>query len=608
MSLPSHESGHEEFRVSLEDIHREIKELRAGQLQRNEQMDQLLAGVQLLIDFVRLRPVRPPTNKMGKSDVELEIETPTSSKNLHPAEGVLKSAEVHGVQSAQSQSAQTPKKAKKVRRESDVSADSHRSMFDFKRGISGSAGVGSSNIPELCDLEKEMLRQASSSSHLQPASFGRPAFGSKASRVQDEAAASAPPAQLESVVTLPQSEPPNLQVSKAHTGSGPLMTRRGSRLHSLTRESQAHILSLSSARESVCNIFVEQIGVSLWLKWSNLTSFAIVLMCLCYLVLSVICIWGSQASSQQWTALSLLVFSTVAVLLLQLVKRSLRSPDLNMAVQKLDLFVQNCGKGLDWDSIAARYWYRFLALWLVVVVAFMVQQVLEAWMTHASAHADGLAHSYGLELSGNHLLNLKAIVGVILFAVSSAVVMDGAYFQFNLLLGLGKTLDCWCADILQSPDFNSGRESWNALQALLRCVGREITPCFTALNLLGYVGFIAALAGCFTLLLDDVEGAVLFLSEFALLPLVYLFYLSARLFAKGASLSEKCHQIPAFVNQLPGEGADADRQYLVQYISASAAGFIVHGVSLSQSQFLKQMHFLTAVFSGFAGILLRRYL
>ena len=104
------------------------------------------------------------------------------------------------------------------------------------------------------------------------------------------------------------------------------------------------------------------------------------------------------------------------------------------------------------------------------------------------------------------------------------------------------------------------------------------------------------------------KGSVVALHETALLPFVYLFYLSARLFAKGAFLSEKCRQIPAFVNQLSGEGADADRQYLVHFISDSAAGFIVHGVTLSQSVFLKQMHFLTAVVSGFAGVLMRRYL
>eukprot|EP00438_Fugacium_kawagutii_P002403 Skav210788 [mRNA] locus=scaffold275:144939:145168:+ [translate_table: standard] len=67
MSVGSHESGHEQSRVSLEDIHREIKELRAGQLQRNQQMDQILSGVQLLIDFVQLGPMRPPPPKIGKS-------------------------------------------------------------------------------------------------------------------------------------------------------------------------------------------------------------------------------------------------------------------------------------------------------------------------------------------------------------------------------------------------------------------------------------------------------------------------------------------------------------------------------------------------------------
>ena len=47
-------------------------------------------------------------------------------------------------------------------------------------------------------------------------------------------------------------------------------------------------------------------------------------------------IFGLQLAGEQWTALSLLLFSIVAILLLQLVKRSLRSADLNMALLKLD--------------------------------------------------------------------------------------------------------------------------------------------------------------------------------------------------------------------------------------------------------------------------------
>ena len=311
---------------------------------------------------------------------------------------------------------------------------------------------------------------------------------------------------------------------------------------------------------------------------------------------SLVC--SGRSAPEQWTAMSLLLFSAVAVRLLQLVKRSLCSEDLNRAVQQLDDFVEDCGHGLDWSSVAQKYWCRFVSLWATVLFAFVIQQVLEVWA------ADGF-WDWSV---GARVRVLKTVASFVLFAVSSAVVMHGAYFQFNLLLGLGKTLDCWCADMFESQDFIGGIKSWNSMRALLTCIGREITPCFTALNLLGYVGFFASLAGSFSLLLDDdMEAWKVALYELSLLPLVYLFFLSASLFAKGASLSERYRQVPAFVNQLHGNGADTDRQYLVRYISDSAAGFIIHGATLSQGVFLRQMRFLTAIVSGVTGILVRRY-
>jgi hypothetical protein len=48
-----------------------------------------------------------------------------------------------------------------------------------------------------------------------------------------------------------------------------------------------------------------------------------------------------QPPGEQWTAFSLMLFSTVALLLLHLVKRSLRSPDLNMALQQLDCWLMD---------------------------------------------------------------------------------------------------------------------------------------------------------------------------------------------------------------------------------------------------------------------------
>jgi len=400
-----------------------------------------------------------------------------------------------------------------------------------------------------------------------------------------------------------QADPPMLQQEKGQTNSGLMMSRRGSTLQHLARDSQNRILTIGghdAESVEVCEIFVENIGVSLWLNCNNSTSFVIILLTLCHLVLAVVLYArGEQESGEQWTAMSLLLFSVVAVLLLQLVKRSICSEDLNLAVQQLDSFVKDCGRGLDWSSVAKKYWRRFVALWAAVLCAFLIQQVLEVWV------ADGFVDWSECA----RLRILKIVTSFVLFVVSSAVVMNGAYFQFNLLLGLGKTLDCWCADMIESEEFISGIKSWNSMQALLKCIGREITPCFTALNLLGYVGFFASLAGSFSLLLDDgMEAWKVALYEFSLLPLVYLFFLSASLFAKGAWLSEKCRQIPAFVNQLHGNGADTDRQYLVRYISDSAAGFVIHGATLSQGAFLRQMHFLTAIVSAVTGILVRRYL
>lgn len=96
----------------------------------------------------------------------------------------------------------------------------------------------------------------------------------------------------------------------------------------------------------------------------------------------------------------------------------------------------------------------------------------------------------------------REAVTIVLFAVSSWVAMNGAYFQFNLLLGLGKTLDCWCGDMLETQNFIGGISSWNSLQAMLKCVGREVTWCFTVLISLGYIGLFISLAASLSLFLE----------------------------------------------------------------------------------------------------------
>ena len=133
------------------------------------------------------------------------------------------------------------------------------------------------------------------------------------------------------------------------------MRRRGSAFKHLARDSQAQILARTAPTGPVCTIF-DNIGVSLWLGWRNFTTFTIVMMGLFYIVLTVTSyIWGLQQAGEQWTALSLLLFSAAATILLQLVKRSLYSADLHMALQKMDFCL------MDSVALFILFYFHFIA-------------------------------------------------------------------------------------------------------------------------------------------------------------------------------------------------------------------------------------------------------
>ncbi|OLQ15532.1 hypothetical protein AK812_SmicGene162 [Symbiodinium microadriaticum] len=170
-----------------------------------------------------------------------------------------------------------------------------------------------------------------------------------------------------------------------------------------------------------------------------------------------------------------------------------------------------------------------------------------------------------------------AVCTFISFTMASGMVMLLAYVQSNLrlrlslrLLGLDQILDCWVGDIVNTADFIPGElpllSRFPVLmvrdfktEALLKSASRELATSFMSLQ----------------------DGEPYF-------PL-----------AKPAS-----RNMPALVNQIPGpsgsssaqgrslkvifEGIDVNRQYLVRFITDSAAGFIVKGVTLTQAIFLRQ--------------------
>ena len=82
-----------------------------------------------------------------------------------------------------------------------------------------------------------------------------------------------------------------------------------------------------------------------------------------------------------------------------------------------------------------------------------------------------------------------------------------------------------------------------------------------------------------------------------------------RICAAGADLTAKCHGIPAFVNQLAaGVPLSVERQYLVQFISDSSAGFVINDVKLTREFFMKEILVFAGISSGLVTILSRVFL
>ena len=202
------------------------------------------------------------------------------------------------------------------------------------------------------------------------------------------------------------------------------------------------------------------------------------------------------------------------------------------------------------------------------------------------------------------LLFSLSMVKLVLFILSSAIVLQSGIFLLNALDGLLYLLQCWCDGVMLDQDFETGVDSWNMLQAMFQSISSEISLMFAVLYVGGNVTFIFTVTSTAKLLLN---------SEFDLLQLglpcsLLMIGLAAYLLYRGVSVTEQCRRVPQLVNQLPGKALDERRQYLVRFLHDSSVGFTVHGVMLSQSLLLKQMQLYLACLSGFASLLVRQYL
>jgi hypothetical protein len=154
----------------------------------------------------------------------------------------------------------------------------------------------------------------------------------------------------------------------------------------------------------------------------------------------------------------------------------------------------------------------------------------------------------------------------------------------HVCCGLGMSVDKFCYRFFEEMDIGKAIDEWNILQAILRRAAATLDDCFLALStsvmatlLLTGMGLFQG-AGSLHDAEMNVQCAVIWCG-WLWPPVIMVLFVMFRL----ASVTEKCCRVPALVNSWSFEESQIDhgRQYVVEYIEHSAAGFYVKGVRLS---------------------------
>jgi len=182
------------------------------------------------------------------------------------------------------------------------------------------------------------------------------------------------------------------------------------------------------------------------------------------------------------------------------------------------------------------------------------------------------------------------------YIFASGVVVVLTYCQLHVCAGLELMVDSFCVEFLAESNFREGVAQWNTIQALMRRASHTIdlsslsvqTSVLTATVLLGMDVMLGS---------GNVEHAFPGLPSCVLLMAIMQFGQY-----KAAVVTQKCLRMPALVNSLAieGEAINSERQYMVQFIMQSAAGFYVRGVRLTPFMVFKAAYLCVMIMIGFA--------
>eukprot|EP00440_Ansanella_granifera_P073830 gb/GFBE01080109.1/.p1 GENE.gb/GFBE01080109.1/~~gb/GFBE01080109.1/.p1 ORF type:complete len:810 (+),score=124.32 gb/GFBE01080109.1/:1-2430(+) len=249
----------------------------------------------------------------------------------------------------------------------------------------------------------------------------------------------------------------------------------------------------------------------------------------------------------------------------------------------LDLYAHVNGFLDEFRTISRQRFVEVLALWACMIIFRMLIEQMQ----------DNPLYR-GTDGSWEYLIPLVCHV------VFSLPLVAVSYLQLHVCCGLELAIDSFCLRLFDDADIDKAIIDWNVLQAMLRKAATQIdgsfffmgTACMTTLVLLAQELMQAPY------LIQDTGYAALWLG-WVYQPVLLFMYTVVR----AAAITEKCSRVAPLVNSWDFV-ADADeepvimhlgRQYIVQYIINSGAGFYVKGVRLTAFLALKLNYFFGAI-------------
>ncbi|CAE7840600.1 unnamed protein product [Symbiodinium sp. CCMP2592] len=257
--------------------------------------------------------------------------------------------------------------------------------------------------------------------------------------------------------------------------------------------------------------------------------------------------------------------------------------------RRLDEYAADYGFTEDWRQLSRYRLVEVLVFWCLM----MACRILAALLSSEEIFGGLPLSSFG---TGMMVLVAHLLMSLRLSAV--------CYTHFHVCSGLELAIDNFCLRLFKDQDMEGALSEWNVLSATLRQASQK--TCWSLLALGAACTASLVLFASQVVQMPEILGSALDTALWLgwLYPPLLLFLYAMY---RAASVTEKAMRVAPLVNSWEFEPAeengetvalDPGRQYVVQFINQSEAGFYVFGVRISAYMVQKLAYYFLAVTVG----------